>query len=169
VSVVFDSANLGGGVYTGTLCLSSNDPVTPLVAIPLTLTVDDKAELSISKTAPGNVTVGDIFVYEIEVTNAGLATAFSTTIIDTLPPEVTFVSATAGCSNTVGVVTCNLGDLGSGVTATVDIVVQAVATGLLTNTAEVSSLSPDPNTSNNSDSASTAVAPRMIYLPLINH
>ena len=164
---MFDSTSLGTGVYTGTLCLNSNDPDTPLVTIPLTLTVDDNADLSLSKTAPASVAVSDSFTYTLEVTNAGLAVAFSTTVTDTLPAGVTFVSATAGCSEASGVVTCNLGDLGSGATATVEIVVTADVAGLLTNTAEVASASPDPDPSNNSDSASTEVAPVTIYLPIV--
>ena len=39
VTVTFDSTGLGAGTYTGDLCVSSNDPVNPLVKVPLTLTV----------------------------------------------------------------------------------------------------------------------------------
>lgn len=41
VNVTFDSTGLAVGTYNGTLCVESNDPVTPLVQVPLTLTVDD--------------------------------------------------------------------------------------------------------------------------------
>jgi hypothetical protein len=37
--VTFDSTGLGLGIYEGTLCVSSNDPVNPIVQVPLTLTV----------------------------------------------------------------------------------------------------------------------------------
>jgi subtilisin family serine protease/subtilisin-like proprotein convertase family protein len=39
VSVTFDSTGLAMGEYTANLCLGSNDPVTPLVVVPLTLEV----------------------------------------------------------------------------------------------------------------------------------
>lgn len=39
VEIVFDTAGLGGGDYTGQLCLSSNDPSNTAVPISLTLTV----------------------------------------------------------------------------------------------------------------------------------
>lgn len=41
VEITFDSTGLSNGVYTGTLCLTSNDLQTPLIQIPLTLTVED--------------------------------------------------------------------------------------------------------------------------------
>lgn len=39
VSVVFDSTGLSDGVYTGTLCIDSNDPMNPQVEVPVELTV----------------------------------------------------------------------------------------------------------------------------------
>ena len=39
VSVTLDTIDLGGGVYTTTLEFASNDPNTPLVVVPVTLTV----------------------------------------------------------------------------------------------------------------------------------
>lgn len=39
VTLTFDSTGQPAGTYTGTLCLTSNDHFTPLVALPLTLTV----------------------------------------------------------------------------------------------------------------------------------
>lgn len=39
VNVVFDSTGLATGVYTGTLCVSSNDAANPVINVPVTLTV----------------------------------------------------------------------------------------------------------------------------------
>jgi uncharacterized repeat protein (TIGR01451 family) len=172
VEVTFDSTGLSTGVYTGTLCVTSNDATNPLVTVPLTLTVDDNADLGLTKTAPASVTQGDTFTYTLDVTNAGPATAISVTVVDTLPAGVTFVSASAGCSEAGGVVTCDLGDVASGGSASVDIVVTADDLGTLTNTATVDSASPDPDTGNNSDSADTdVVEPPVegynVYLPII--
>ncbi|MBK8984913.1 MAG: choice-of-anchor J domain-containing protein [Chloroflexi bacterium] len=52
LGVTFDSTGLTTGVYTGTLCISSNDPVTPLVTVPLTLTVADPTYLRVAHLAP---------------------------------------------------------------------------------------------------------------------
>ncbi|GAB4578791.1 MAG: hypothetical protein Fur0022_15280 [Anaerolineales bacterium] len=173
VEVTFDSTGLSAGVYTGTLCIESNDLTNPLVTVPLTLTVDESADLWITKSAPSDAVVGETFTYTLEVTNAGPATALSTTVTDTLPAGVTFVSATAGCTEAAGVVTCALGDVAPGATVTVEIVVTADEAGLVTNTAEVASASPDPDPSNNSASADTNIAEApveeyWIFLPLIS-
>ena len=39
IDVAFDSTGLLPGTYTGLLCVSSNDPAHPLIAVPLTLIV----------------------------------------------------------------------------------------------------------------------------------
>lgn len=39
VDVTFDSTGLNAGTYSANLCLSSNDPVRPLIAVPVTMTV----------------------------------------------------------------------------------------------------------------------------------
>lgn len=39
VNVTFDSAGLESGVFSGTLCINSDDPDEPLVSVPMTLTV----------------------------------------------------------------------------------------------------------------------------------
>ncbi|MGH2536739.1 MAG: DUF7507 domain-containing protein, partial [Candidatus Promineifilaceae bacterium] len=42
VAVTFDSAGLALGVYTGALCVNSNDPDEPLVTVPVSLTVSEE-------------------------------------------------------------------------------------------------------------------------------
>lgn len=44
VDVIFDSTSLANGVYTGTLCVESNDPVNVQTRLALTLTVTDEVE-----------------------------------------------------------------------------------------------------------------------------
>ena len=134
-----------------------------------------EADLSLMKTAPADVTVGSPFTYTLEVTNLGPDTAHTTILTDTLPTGVTFVSATSGCNEISGTVTCDLGDLGSGSSATITIVVTADVTGTQTNSAEVSSSITDPVPENNTAFTNTdgiAIPPPpedefWLYLPIV--
>jgi hypothetical protein len=67
VSVAFNTAGLSSGVYTGTLCLISNNPLQPVASIPLTLTVDTP---SITISPQGGLTT----------TEAGGTATFSVTL-----------------------------------------------------------------------------------------
>ncbi|HSH03486.1 MAG TPA: M4 family metallopeptidase [Anaerolineae bacterium] len=55
VTVILDSTGLSSGVYEATLCIDSNDPVTPVVAVPVTMTV---ASCS-APTAPSTLTIAE--------------------------------------------------------------------------------------------------------------
>ena len=122
------------------------------------------ADLGITMTdSPDPQVVGGNVTYSIGVNNTGPDTAGVVTVTDTLPASVTFVSASASqgaCTQSAGTVTCNLGTLSSGASATITIVVTAPAAGTLNNTARVSSAAVDANAENNSASASTGVATR---------
>lgn len=123
--------------------------------------VVQNADLAITKTgSPNPATVGQKVTYTVKVTNNGPAAASGVTMTDTLPSSVTFGSASASqgsCSNSAGKVTCSLGSLAVGGSATVTITVTPNTVGTVTNTATVSSSAPDPNTANNSASATTQV------------
>ena len=56
-------------------------------------------------------------------------------------------------------VVCSLGSIANGGNATVTILVKPTAKGTITNTATVSAQQADPNTSNNSATATTTVQP----------
>ncbi len=55
LTVTFDSTGLTDGEYNGTLCVNSNDPVTPQVQVPVTLTVESSAEQVIELQAGWNI------------------------------------------------------------------------------------------------------------------
>jgi len=119
------------------------------------------ADLVVTKTdSPDPVAVGSTLTYTVSVTNNGPADATGVTLTDTLPAGVTFVSATpsqGSCTHSGGTVTCPLGTLANGAMASVTITVTPTATGILTNTASVTSATPDPQADNNGASASTGV------------
>ena len=121
-------------------------------------TQEPGADLAISKTDdPDPVTVGRTLTYTISVTNSGPLAATDVVVTDTLPLTVTFASSSASqgtCSGT-NVIICNLGTINNGDSATVTIVVTATASGTFTNTASVASAVTDPDTGNNSATAST--------------
>jgi len=111
--------------------------------------------------SPDPVTQGSNLTYTIQVQN-NAAPATGVVVTDTLPSQVDFVSATPSqgtpCDRTGSVVTCNLGNMAAGATATVMIVIQPNKTGTISNTAVVASTPPDTNAANNSDTESTTVA-----------
>src|SRR3990172_8835484 len=121
-----------------------------------------EADLSIIKTdSPDPIDVGLNLTYNITVTNNGPSQATGGVVEDNLPPssDVSFMSATpsqgSGCSNVSGTVTCNLGSLAAGASATVTIVVQTLTSNEISNTAIVSSGVYDPDPSDNSATAIT--------------
>jgi uncharacterized repeat protein (TIGR01451 family) len=126
-------------------------------------TVNPIADLSITKSdSPDPVSSGQELTYSIGVSNAGPSAASGVTVTDTLPSGVTFNSATASqgtCSQASGTVTCNLGTVNNGSSASVTIKVTPSTGGSLTNQATVSASTADPVLVNNSASASTTVDP----------
>lgn len=116
------------------------------------------ADLEVAKVAPDTVTGGDTFTYTVTVTNNGPDDATGVELVDTLPVSVTFVSASTGCTEVDGVVTCDLGDMAAAEVATVLIVVTAPdEAGTVTNTAVVTSEVADPDATNNTTSVDVEV------------
>ncbi len=124
------------------------------------------ADVAITKTdSPDPVKGGQNLTYTIVVTNNGPWTATGVTMTDQLPKNAGFASATTtkGSCNakpSKSLVTCALGDMAGGTSATVTIVVKSPTKGTITNTASVTAAPPpDPNPSNNTATATTAVLP----------
>ena len=119
------------------------------------------ADLALTKTdSPDPVTPGSSLLYTLSISNGGPNTATGVVVTDTLPGGVTFQSSSASqgsCTGTV-TVTCNLGSILNGGTATVQILVTAGGAGSVTNNASVTSAVSDPNAANNSASAGTTIA-----------
>lgn len=125
---------------------------------------DGAADLSIVQTdSPDPVPAGEQVTYDIRVENAGPAEATGVTLLDELPDGVSFDSATAsqggGCSESDGIVRCDLGRLAPGVDARASVVVAPQGLGYLTNTVTVQANEPDPATYDNRSSITTNVDP----------
>ena len=139
---------------------STNDSDTAAVS------VIQQADLAISKVAvPDPVVAGANLTYTVGVTNNGPNAARSVTVTDTLPVGLTFVScsATGGgvCGGTGNNRTVTFASLAAGASATITIeATVGVATlhgATLSNTASSTSTTFDPNSANNSATASAAV------------
>ena len=149
---------------TATITSTTSDPDPSNNTDSSDTTVDPSADLAVTKTAPANVTAGGTITYTVDAANNGPSNAANVTVTDTLPAGVTFVSVNASnggwtCNNTGNVsVTCTRANWNAGASTTFTIIVDAPGQGgTITNTATISSTTPDPDTSNNTDTADTIV------------
>jgi uncharacterized repeat protein (TIGR01451 family) len=120
------------------------------------------ADLGIIAAAAGPepVGIGTNLTYTADVLNEGPGAASTVAFTDTLPSNVTFVSATAtqgSCTRLNLVVTCNIGSLASAFDAMVTIVVTPTALGTITNTMSVSATESDLAPANNSATQESTV------------
>ena len=130
------------------------------------LTVSD-VDVSVTKSGPGTVAVGDAITYTLGVANVGTEAALLVQFSDSLPPNTTFTSLTqntgpaASCSTPAsggtGTVTCDLGTLAGGSSAQFTLVLQVGNTASITNTVTATTASADKNSANNTASATTTV------------
>jgi uncharacterized repeat protein (TIGR01451 family) len=115
------------------------------------------ADLEVVKTGlPSPVIPGRDATYTLHLTNHGPDEAVNVSLVDPLPAGETFVSASPGCTQVAGTVTCTLASLASGASADFTVVahVASSVTGPVDNVATVSSPTPDPDLTNNSSPAS---------------
>lgn len=113
------------------------------------------ADLSVGiSSSPNPVKVGSELTYSVNITNNGPLEATGVTLTDPLPNAVEFrsVDSTQGSclGNEDNTVSCDLGILASGATASVTIKVMTQEEGLISNTVQVSADQPDFDSSNNS-------------------
>ncbi len=124
----------------------------------------DAADLELTiADAPDPVASGENLTYIDLVSNVGALPASSVKVVNTLPSEVTYVSATptqGSCTHSGNQVTCNLGTLAAGASAQVNLVttVSPSFSGTLIATGIASMAETDPNINNNADSEGTLVA-----------
>jgi len=148
---------------TASVTSAVTDPTPANNSQTITTTVTPIADLAITKTdTPDPVAVASNITYTITVTNNGPSAATGVTVTDNVPANVTFVSATGSgvvtCTQVGGVITCNVGTLASGASASATVVVRTTALGTVTNTASVTTAVTDPTPGNNSATATTAVS-----------
>lgn len=117
-------------------------------------------DLSMTKADTADpVTVGDNFAYVLTVKNLGANDAGDVITTDTLPGQVSYVSATpsaGSCQKSGSKITCDLGQVNSTASATVTVNVKASKSGTASNTASLTSAD-DTNAANNLDTETTVI------------
>lgn len=131
---------LGGHEYGVALPISDN-PTTQGVRLFLNslfeapcATAEGLPQITLANAAPATTDVPTV-TFEIAYQNNGAMPALDAVLTDTLPPGVTFVSATDNGSEAGGVVTWDLGNLGEGEGGTVSVTVTLGAPGIYENSA----------------------------------
>jgi uncharacterized repeat protein (TIGR01451 family) len=117
-----------------------------------------KADLSITTTATAStVPAGGTVTYTLTAQNGGPDAAPNAVVTAALAPGATVVSATTSSGSCVAAstVSCHLGTVASGATATVTLVVRLTRAGSATNTATVGSATLDTAASNASGAGDT--------------
>jgi len=137
------------------------DPNAANNATVATGNVAQEANLAVAKTASTpTARVGDEVTYSVLLTNLGPATATAVTLTDRLPAELELLASetSQGSVQIDGpVVQFELGNLPVGTVATAVLRTRARAGGTLTNTVWAASAEADPDPTDNSASAVTAV------------
>jgi uncharacterized repeat protein (TIGR01451 family) len=165
--VTVNNTVAAGTVITQTDSVTSTtqDPNSGNNSASATTYVADSADLSVTNTPnPVPVQAGNNITYTQVVSNAGPSTATSVTLTEALPANTTSVSLAgpAGWACTLATLTCSDPTLAPSSPATITYVVtvnSGTAAGTaIKETASVTSAVSDPNTSNNTATASDVVA-----------
>lgn len=152
------------------------DPDTANNSATVNSTITPRVDVTVGKTAtPPSVAAGQNLTYVVTATNLanGQSQAANVTITDTLPHDVTFISAIPSAGNCATVpaansttgpgsdqLVCNLGTINNGAQRTVTVVVRpntATRGGTLINSVTVATTTDEPNLANNSASVNTPV------------
>lgn len=145
ISVSKIDSGIGKSITPGQQVLAKGTDILTVAPAP-----NQMANLAISKiVSPGTGTIGQNLTYTITVDNTGGSAANDVMVIDALPGGETFVSssASAGSANQAnGTITANLGTIAAGASDTLTIVVTPTQTGNITNTASLTTSSPNAGT-----------------------
>ena len=152
------------GTFTNLATVNSTENITGTTN-GTHIVVNPVNNLTIIKYAnvTGNVDVGDLINFTINVTNHGPSNATNVNVTDVLPAGLEFVSAGGNVSGTKTVVdgkevvTWNVGDLNNGEMASLWVVVKVTATGTITNVASVNSTENSTGTSNGTNVLSGSI------------
>ncbi|HEV2727295.1 MAG TPA: DUF11 domain-containing protein, partial [Solirubrobacterales bacterium] len=171
ISLVAEVAAAGGTIENAATVSGTNaDPKPGNNASTATTPVEPVADLAIEKSASvPSIKPGETLTYVLEVENEGPSASEGTTVTDTLPPSLAYVSDDAGCdTSALPTIECDLGTMANGASATIEILtaVETGASGTIENAARVSGSDFDPDPSDDEATATTAVTPLAADLAL---
>jgi uncharacterized repeat protein (TIGR01451 family) len=159
------NANAPTGPLTNTTTIAAASPLDPTPgnnSATATTTVA-LVDLAVTKTASAPpYGAGLPVTYTIAVSNSSTVPASNVTVTDVLPAGTTYVSATPSQGSCTGTttVTCTLGTLAGGGSASIALTVNLPATtGPVTNTATATTSNGDGNPANNTASSTITVIP----------
>ena len=135
----------GGGVY----------PIKEGAPAPIDLSLSQR-------DTPDPSPAGSRLTYTIEVGNNSSSLGTGLVVTDMMPSGVSFVSASATlgiCTRSVSTVTCRIPSLAAAGVATITLVVKPQSAGTISNAANVVANEPDPDSTNNSSTETTTIAP----------
>jgi uncharacterized repeat protein (TIGR01451 family) len=164
MTIVLTATAAGTITNTATVSSDVDDPASANDSASATTTVNPVADLSVTKSgAPDPVAPGGLVTFTIVVANSGPSAATGVILSDPIT-NGTLQSVTGpGCATVKAkgktTATCAIGTLANGANATVTVVVAAPKKqGPMSDTATVTATEADPNTANNSATASVTVA-----------
>jgi uncharacterized repeat protein (TIGR01451 family) len=150
IVVTVDPTTTGTVTHTTAVISQASDPDTVDNQLDRPATVRGAADLGVAQlVAPDPAIAGRPLTYTLNILNSGPADATDVTIISRPPPGTTFISACSeqelNCTESNGTVTCELGDLPNGVSASVAIrvTVDPSATGTIVHSVTVVAREPD--------------------------
>jgi uncharacterized repeat protein (TIGR01451 family) len=153
---------VGSLANSATVTAAEADPATGNNTASVTTTVNSGADLLVIMTdSPDPVAAGSSLTYTIHVGNNGPSTATGVSLTDTLPQGVSLGSVTTSQGNCVvsTSITCTVGSLASGTTATITIVVTPNVVTTISNQAHAQANEADPDPANNTATEQTTVLP----------
>jgi uncharacterized repeat protein (TIGR01451 family) len=175
VDVAGDTALEGDETFLVNLTNAVNGTITDAQGTG-TIQNDDSAvdaNVSLTKTGPSSAVAGANITYTLTASNAGPGAATNVVITDPLPAGTAYVTSTTTqgtCGAFLSTVTCALGTLSSGATATVTLTLTTPSSpGSITNTATIVAAENDPVAANNTGTATTTIsAPQAADVPTLD-
>lgn len=164
LTLVINSGSAASIANTATVTTESYDTDPSNDSDTANTSVTQSADLGVTKNGPPTVTAGNDVTYTVAINNAGPSDAVSVSLTDTLPANLTFVSATQtsgptfNCTGT-STITCTIATFAANSSATFDFVAHVASSTpsgtSIANTATVTSATFDPSSPNTSTTTAT--------------
>jgi uncharacterized repeat protein (TIGR01451 family) len=161
-TVDFTVTPTAAGIFTDGLHVTATEPDlnSKNNSASMTITAVLPADVSVSGTASETTAkIGDKVTFNITVTNHGPATATNVSLTDALSDQLPVTSLTISQGSCPTPITCSIGTLASGASATLSFAVTMATAEFFSNNLSVTSDQPDLNGDNNNPTITVAVNP----------